>query len=216
MERVDGLAYRARPVVVRDAFPTMGPDEIFAVADRYTVLRDGEYVGSGAVAQTTPQALIAMMVGRSVTQAYPKHDAAIGEPVLEVRDLSHPTEFDGVSFQVRRGEILGFYGLIGAGRSEVMQALFGLTTPSRGEVRLDGKTLAEIASLPAARGVFLRQIVRGAVATSIPILPDTKVYRGDILTIVGREQDTAAAVKMSIVAWPRQPIGPTVAQLWLA
>ena len=65
---------------------------------------------------------------------------------------------------------------------------------------VDGKTLAELASLPAARGVFLRQIVRGAVATSIPILPDTKVHRGDILTIVGREQDTAAAVKMLGVA----------------
>ena len=116
-------------------------DEIFAVADRYTVMRDGEFVGEGRIADTNEQQLIALMVGRAVTQTYPKQTAAIGDTVLEVRDLSHPTEFDAISFGVRRGEILGFYGLIGAGRSEVMQALFGLTTTSRGEIRLDGTTL---------------------------------------------------------------------------
>ena len=117
-------------------------DEIFAVADRYTVMRDGEFVGEGRIAETNEQQLISMMVGRAVTQTYPKQDAAIGDTVLEVRDLSHPTEFDGINFAVRRGEILGFYGLIGAGRSEVMQALFGLTATSRGEIRLGGATLA--------------------------------------------------------------------------
>jgi rhamnose transport system ATP-binding protein len=117
-------------------------DEIFAVADRYTVMRDGEFVGEGRIAETSEQQLISMMVGRAVTQTYPKQDAAIGDTVLEVRDLSHPTEFDGINFAVRRGEILGFYGLIGAGRSEVMQALFGLTATSRGEIRLGGARLA--------------------------------------------------------------------------
>ena len=117
-------------------------DEIFAVADRYTVMRDGEFVGEGRVAETNEQQLISMMVGRAVTQTYPKQAAVIADTVLEVRDLSHPTEFDGISFAVRRGEILGFYGLIGAGRSEVMQALFGLTATSRGVVKLGGTTLA--------------------------------------------------------------------------
>jgi rhamnose transport system ATP-binding protein len=117
-------------------------DEIFAVADRYTVMRDGEFVGDGRIAETNEQQLISMMVGRAVTQTYPKQDAAIGDTVLEVRDLSHPTEFDGINFAVRRGEILGFYGLIGAGRSEVMQALFGLTATSRGDIRVGGATLA--------------------------------------------------------------------------
>jgi len=117
-------------------------DEIFAVADRYAVLRDGEFVGAGRIDETSEQQLIAMMVGRAVTQTYPKQAATIGETVLEVKDLSHPTEFDGISFELRRGEILGFYGLIGAGRTEVMQALFGLTTPSRGSVVLDGRPLA--------------------------------------------------------------------------
>jgi rhamnose transport system ATP-binding protein len=113
-------------------------DEIFAVADRYTVLRDGEFVGAGMVAETTEQQLIALMVGRPVTQIYPKQEAAIGDTVLAVRELSHPSEFDCISFAVRSGEILAFYGLIGAGRSEVMQALFGLTATSRGEVLLAG------------------------------------------------------------------------------
>jgi len=117
-------------------------DEIFAVADRYTVLRDGEFVGAGRVAETNEQQLIALMVGRAVTQIYPKQEAAIGATVLEVRDLSHPSEFDHISFPVRSGEILGFYGLIGAGRSEVMQALFGLTAPSGGEVLLGGARLS--------------------------------------------------------------------------
>ena len=81
------------------------------------------------------------MVGRSVDQIFPKHVAAPGETVLKVEDLSHPTEFDGIDFELRRGEILGFYGLVGAGRSEVMQALFGLTRPSRGSIVLDGQAI---------------------------------------------------------------------------
>jgi len=116
-------------------------DEIFAVADRYVVMRDGEFVGAGRVDDTDERRLIGMMVGREVTQIYPKREASIGATVLEVEDLSHPTEFDGISFGVRRGEILGFYGLIGAGRTELMQALFGLTAPSRGSIRLDGVAL---------------------------------------------------------------------------
>ncbi|HKX41869.1 MAG TPA: sugar ABC transporter ATP-binding protein [Burkholderiaceae bacterium] len=116
-------------------------DEIFAVADRYTVMRDGEFVAEGRIAETGEQQLIAMMVGRSITQVYPKQAAAIGATVLEVQGLSHPTEFDDVSFTLRRGEILGFYGLVGAGRSEVMQALFGLTPTRRGRVVLDGQPL---------------------------------------------------------------------------
>jgi rhamnose transport system ATP-binding protein len=117
-------------------------DEIFEVADRYTVLRDGQYVAEGRLADITEQELVALMVGRSVHQAYPKEEAAIGEPLLVVQNLSHPTEFDDVSFTLRRGEILGFYGLVGAGRSEVMQALFGLTQGVRGDVTLDGRPVA--------------------------------------------------------------------------
>ena len=117
-------------------------DEIFEVADRYTVLRDGQFIAEGAMLETTEPELVTLMVGRAVHQAYPKAQVPIGAPLLEVRAFCHPTEFRNVSFTLHHGEILGFYGLVGAGRSEVMQALFGLTPGVTGTVKLDGKTVS--------------------------------------------------------------------------
>jgi rhamnose transport system ATP-binding protein len=117
-------------------------DEIYAIADRYTVFRDGEMVGKGLIRGTGQSEIVRMMVGRSVDQIFPPREAQIGDIMLEVSGLSHPTEFDQVSFSVRKGEILGFYGLVGAGRSEVMQAVFGMTRPSGGTMVLDGKAIA--------------------------------------------------------------------------
>ncbi|WP_417260320.1 sugar ABC transporter ATP-binding protein [Celeribacter sp.] len=114
-------------------------DEIFRICDDYVVLRDGAPAGHGEISDTSEDQLIKMMVGRSVSDIYPKAQADIGDVVLEASALSHPTEFSDVSFQVRRGEILGFYGLVGAGRTEVMEAIFGLKTLSRGTLRLNGK-----------------------------------------------------------------------------
>ncbi len=106
-------------------------DEIFRIADRYCVFRDGEGVGAGFIGETDHNALVRLMVGRSVDQIFPKTKAQIGETVLAVSGYSHPTEFEDIGFDLRRGEILGFYGLVGAGRSEVMQALFGITQALR-------------------------------------------------------------------------------------
>ncbi|MDV3251603.1 sugar ABC transporter ATP-binding protein [Devosia sp. BK] len=117
-------------------------DEIYRIADRYTVFRDGEMVGKGFIRDTPQSEIVKMMVGRSVDQIFPTRAATIGAPVLEVTALSHPTEFENISFSVRKGEILGFYGLVGAGRSEVMQAVFGMTEVSGGTMVLDGKTIA--------------------------------------------------------------------------
>ena len=117
-------------------------DEIFRIADRYAVLRDGERVGAGRIAETDHDSLVRLMVGRSVEQIFPKREVPIGWTVMEVDGLSHPTEFADIAFELRRGEILGFYGLVGAGRSELMQALFGLTRPARGTVRIDCKPVA--------------------------------------------------------------------------
>ncbi len=114
-------------------------DELFKIADRYTVFRDGEMVGAGLLAETSQDELVRLMVGRDVGQVFPKVPAAIGKPVLTVAGYCHPTEFEDIGFELRQGEILGFYGLIGAGRSEVMQSLFGVTKPSKGAVRIDGK-----------------------------------------------------------------------------
>lgn len=113
-------------------------DEIFRIADRYTVFRDGAFVGEGMVADVDQGQLVQMMVGRSVDQIFPKREHTVGAAVLTVAGYSHPTEFDDITFTLHRGEILGFYGLVGAGRSEVMQALFGITTPSKGACRIDG------------------------------------------------------------------------------
>ena len=114
-------------------------DEIYRIADRYTVFRDGGMVGKGLLADSPQNEIIQLMVGRSVDQIFPARDSSVGGQVLSVSQLSHPTEFDDISFELRQGEILGFYGLVGAGRSEVMQALFGFTRPSHGQILLDGK-----------------------------------------------------------------------------
>ncbi|MBK1794338.1 sugar ABC transporter ATP-binding protein [Devosia sp. WQ 349] len=116
-------------------------DEIYRIADRYTVFRDGEMVGKGFIKDTPQTDIVKMMVGRSVDHIFPVRTAQIGETVLSVSGLCHPTEFHDVSFEVKKGEILGFYGLVGAGRSEVMQAVFGLTKTSAGSISLEGKTL---------------------------------------------------------------------------
>ena len=145
-------------------------DEIFEVADRYTVLRDGQFIAEGALADITEPELVALMVGRSVKEAYPKAAVTPGDVVLEVRNFRHPTEFDDVSFTLRQGEILGFYGLVGAGRSEVMQALFGLTSGVSGTVAIHGKAV-RIAS-PA-----------DAIAHGIAYVPEDRQHQGAHLTL---------------------------------
>lgn len=114
-------------------------DEIFRIADRFTVFRDGQFVGEGEMKDATEGQLVQMMVGRSVDQIFPARDHNPGPPVLTVAGYDHPTEFADIGFTLHRGEILGFYGLVGAGRSEVMQALFGITTPSKGALKIDGQ-----------------------------------------------------------------------------
>jgi rhamnose transport system ATP-binding protein len=114
-------------------------DEIFRIADRYTVFRDGQFVGEGRIADVGQDDLVRMMVGRSVDQIFPERESRPGPEVLQVAGYSHPTEFEDISFTLRAGEILGFYGLVGAGRSEFMQALFGITRPSKGVVRMEGR-----------------------------------------------------------------------------
>ena len=156
-------------------------DEIFRVADRWTCLRDGEQVGDGLIAEATEPRLVSLMVGRSVDQVFPKVEVAPGETVLEVADLSHPTEFDGISFSLRRGEILGIYGLVGAGRSEAMQCLFGLTKRSRGQVMIDGATV-EIGS-PAA-----------AVAAGLAYVPEDRQVQGAVPPFGVRENMTLASL----------------------
>ncbi|MFZ3391100.1 sugar ABC transporter ATP-binding protein [Buttiauxella gaviniae] len=116
-------------------------DEIFAIADHYTILRDGVYISSGQIDDISAERMVTMMVGREITHAFPKVNCEPGDVVLEVKDLCHPTEFAHINFTLRKGEILGFYGLVGAGRTELMQALSGVSRPSHGEIVLNGQLL---------------------------------------------------------------------------
>ncbi len=145
-------------------------DEIFKIADRYTVFRDGQFVGEGAIADVTQSALVQMMVGRSVDHIFPTRTKTPGDEILQVVGYDHPTEFADIDFSLRSGEILGFYGLVGAGRSELMQALFGTTRPSGGTIRVDGK-------------VRLIRSPADAVANGIVYVPEDRGKQGAIAAL---------------------------------
>jgi rhamnose transport system ATP-binding protein len=158
-------------------------DEIYRIADRYAVFRDGEMVGKGLIADTRQDEIIRMMVGRSVEHIFPARAATIGPPMLDVAGLCHPTEFADISFTLHEGEILGFYGLVGAGRSELMQALFGITRPSAGSMRLDGKPFAPRAPADAiAAGLVYVPEDRGRQG----IVTDLSIFENVSLPSLGR------------------------------
>jgi rhamnose transport system ATP-binding protein len=127
-------------------------DEIFQLADRVTVLRDGVQVGIRRVAETSYGELVQMMVGRKIESLFPKVAAALGEPVLELRDLVRRPMTRSVSLTVRAGEIVGLAGLVGSGRSELAQTIFGVTPAESGEILLSGERV-EIGSPGRARAL---------------------------------------------------------------
>jgi len=114
-------------------------DEVFKIAGRLTVLRDGTHIITAPVSEMNTEEIIKHMVGRELSNLFPKSEAEIGEVVLEVRHLTRSGVFADVSFQLRRGEILGFAGLVGAGRTEVARVLFGIDRAESGEIWLNGK-----------------------------------------------------------------------------
>lgn len=114
-------------------------EEVFEIADRVTVLRDGHYIGTRDVSGVTIDELIKMMVGRVLKEMFPKINVERGEPVLSVEALTKAGQFQNISFELHKGEILGFSGLIGAGRSELARAIFGLGNPDSGKILIDGK-----------------------------------------------------------------------------
>lgn len=116
-------------------------DEVFHICDRATVFRDGEFISEKMIADVTEEMLVNQMVGREMNDMFPKAKVEIGEPVLEVSHLQRGNIVNDVSFTVRRGEILGFAGLLGAGRTEIMETLFGITPKESGTVKLHGKEI---------------------------------------------------------------------------
>jgi rhamnose transport system ATP-binding protein len=127
-------------------------EEIDALADRYTVFRDGVSVGAGALQETTRNELIRLMVGRPLDQLFPKLETTPGAELLRVENLGRAGEFEDISFTLRRGEILGIYGLVGAGRTELAQTLFGVNRHDRGSIHLaPDAAAAGIALVPEDR-----------------------------------------------------------------
>ncbi|MBB4479499.1 sugar ABC transporter ATP-binding protein [Rhizobium etli] len=114
-------------------------NELFEIADEFSVFRDGRYIGTHASTEVTRDDIIRMMVGREITQMFPKEEVPIGEVMLSVKDLCLKGVFKDVSFEVRAGEILGVAGLVGSGRSNVAETLFGVTPASSGSIELYGK-----------------------------------------------------------------------------
>jgi inositol transport system ATP-binding protein len=139
VERLHNIIRQLREAGTAVIYITHKMDEVFAISDEITVFRDGTWVATEKAASMNRDKLIALMVGRELNQLFPKVDAKIGEVVLEVESLNRGHLVKNVSFSVRRGEILGFAGLMGSGRSEVLETLFGIYPAESGVVRVKGK-----------------------------------------------------------------------------
>ncbi|MBI5671474.1 MAG: sugar ABC transporter ATP-binding protein [Chloroflexi bacterium] len=134
-EIIRNLKAQGRAVI----FITHRLNEVFRIADRVVVLRDGRLVGTAPIGAVDIDKVIGMMVGRSLSQMYQKEPAQIGDVVLDVKGLARAGAVEDVSFQLRRGEILGFAGLVGAGRTETARLLFGADARDAGEIWIDGR-----------------------------------------------------------------------------
>lgn len=165
--------------------------EIFQIADSYTVLRDGAYVGSGALADIDRPGLIKMIVGRELGEEYIKTNEPTAKVGLEVKGLASPGRIQDISFQVRKGEIFGIYGLMGSGRTEILDCLFGLDTAASGKILLEGtptvidkpatamrEGLALVTEDRKRTGLNLSESVRSNIAlASLPELSPSFVMR---------------------------------------
>lgn len=161
-------------------------NELFEIADEFTVFRDGKYVGTHSSKDVTRDDIIRMMVGREITDMFPKVDCPIGDVILEVKNLTIPGVFYDISFSVRRGEILGLAGLVGSKRSNVAEALFGVTPASSGEILIDGKIAA--ISNPS-----------DAMASGLAFLTEDRKETGCFLTLNCLENIQSALITRSHV-----------------
>ncbi|MBM7518686.1 sugar ABC transporter ATP-binding protein [Nocardioides nitrophenolicus] len=143
-------------------------DEVFDLCDTVTVMRDGAYVATSRIAETTESEIVAKMVGREVAELFPKTPAPIGEVVLDVEGLSARGEFHDISFQVRAGEIVGLAGLVGAGRSEIARAVFGVDAYDAGRVTLAGRPVP-------------RRDPRRAIRAGMAFVPEDRRQQGLVI-----------------------------------
>ncbi|WP_449044322.1 sugar ABC transporter ATP-binding protein [Paracoccus versutus] len=159
---------KARGVAI--VYITHKMNELFEIADEFSVFRDGKYVGTHASTDVTRDDIIRMMVGREITDMFPKEEAEIGEVILSVENLSLPGTFHGITFDLRRGEILGLAGLVGSGRSNVAEALFGVTPAVEGRIRIAGRDVPIASPADAMReGMALLTEDRKATGCFLPL-----------------------------------------------
>ena len=157
-------------------------EEIFQLCDAVTVLRDGRHVVTERIAETNPERVIHQMVGREVVSVTPRHLAReLGPEVLRVENLSSPGKFQNISFTLRAGEVLGFAGLVGAGRSEIAQAIFGLDPCATGRVSVQGH------ELPVGN-------IHAALAAGLGLLPEDRKRQGLVLGMNCRANGSLAAL----------------------
>jgi len=166
-------------------------DEVFALCDMVTVMRDGAYVATHRVDETSVEEMVSLMVGREVADLFPKTPAAVGEAVLEVAGLTSTGVFHDVSFDVRAGEIVGLAGLVGAGRSEIARAVFGVDRYDSGTVTMNGRTVAAHDPRAAIRAgmAFIPEdrrkqglVTDASVARNVAGVIRGKLAKGGILT----------------------------------
>jgi rhamnose transport system ATP-binding protein len=165
-------------------------EEVFAIADRITVLRDGHTVGTVRAGDVSPPGLIRMMVGRELTTVFPKRDVPIGEIALELRGVSNDAAgVRQVSLTVRRGEILGLAGLVGSGRTQLAETLFGLTPADAGEIVVRGRSVR--ISSP-----------QDAIDAGIGYVPEDRRRHGVVLEMsVAENASLASLPKLSRSGW---------------
>ncbi|HUF99059.1 MAG TPA: sugar ABC transporter ATP-binding protein [Ilumatobacter sp.] len=156
-------------------------DEVFDLCDTVTVMRDGEYVSTDAIDDVTVDEIVARMVGRAVAELFPKTPAELGDVVLEVNGLTSRGAFRDVSFQVRAGEIVGLAGLVGAGRSEIARAVFGVDRYDVGSVQLNGTPVPP-------------HNPRAAIAAGIAFVPEDRRQQG-LVTDGSIAQNVASVIR---------------------
>ncbi len=181
VERLFAIVRRLRARGVAVVYISHRLEEVFALADRVTVLRAGQHVATRSVAETDRAGLIQLMVGRQIDSLFPKVTAPRGRPVLELSDLARPPATNGVSFAVHEGEIVGLAGLVGSGRSELAQAIFGITPATAGTMRVAGRA-ARVRSVADARRL------------GIAYVPEDRATQGLVRPMTVRENASLAVL----------------------
>lgn len=163
-------------------------EEIIRICDRATVLKDGQFVATKDITEVDRDALISMMVGRKVEDIYNISHPQQGEVALQVENLSCNGQFSNVNFTVRRGEILGFFGLVGAGRTEVMKTLYGVNKPSSGKILVSGKEVHPASAAQAMHygiGLIPEDRAKEGVALDLDIKVNINLNSYDMISTGG-------------------------------